>query len=215
VTRFIDLDYRVPEPSIEEFVQMLFSQLDVNCYFTESHVVRREGDSLLYSVVTISTMFGCSLRSIDRCLPQIVVIMRTTPKTEILYPSFIALLVILKIASSDEYDAFVRCATSGQDLVAHLKTLPGGSEYLSSHDSLFVEAFLVTAFIDDEKGLQDIKLAYEAKVGDESTPQREKNRAARIAKFLEDFYWEGRQHFIKALIAKIELTKEFVSPSQS
>ena len=210
ISRFIDLEYELPAASDEQFAELLFSRLEINDYFNGRSNGQTELRDLLKSAVQFSKMFGFSLRTFERYLTQMAVILRTTPPNKLFFPTFAAFLTALKVAKPTIFRDFVTEAISSEEVLKIAQNLPGGVEYFSSYQSVRVEAHLVTSFIDhDERG--KIMERYVSMTLDESLSGEVQDRARAISETLKHNYLYENVNVVRYLAKKLNFAQGFAA----
>ncbi len=139
--RFIDLEYRLPDPPRTEFCASLYDRFNLQ----ELSEIRMGGaDSLRQFVEAfsdLSEIFQLSLRTIEQCFAQFNIVFRTVATHANIFSSFIAFLIALRATNFPLYNSFAR-GTSGMIEIRNLFTgLSGGQKYWDSYYGMEIEAF--------------------------------------------------------------------------
>ena len=135
--RFIDLSYRLPQPTADHFISYLFSHFGLEGFFDA--IPTKKGldqkDQFIETFIGLSDMFKLSLRVQEQCFTQFTILLRTTPKHQYFHPILAAALIIIKAALPKLYENLAYGEKTGWEVVNYLKKLPGGNSFLNTNPS--------------------------------------------------------------------------------
>lgn len=206
--RFIDLDFRLPDPPRPDFCASLYGRFNL----LELERLRpNSGESIrdfVKAFSMLSDIFQLDLRTIEQCFGQFNIIYRTFPQHLLLLSPLAAFLLALRAKHPTLYDALAR-GTSDIDKVASLiNMLPGGQEYWSSYHGLEVEAHYAmskTSGWDTSAATAPYRHIVEQYGSD--SPQGK--RATEIFEVLHQLDRGNVRQGLKSAIRSIELTEPF------
>jgi len=165
--KFIDLEYLLPKPDNESFVNLQFKKHNLDAYFTSrrtSHSSSDDGDSIKRIMIALFNIFGLPLRAQEHCFIQLSIVTKTTPHNQHLLPFLLAPLLAIKIANNDLYRKFIDNQVSYKDVLRCIKSEQGRSNFLDTHDENIIEAYLASCSVTRERGMGDLLKEYENSV---------------------------------------------------
>lgn len=208
--RFIDLDYRLPNPPRAEFCASLSNRFNLPALFKGRNDEAETLSEFLKAFSMLSEIFKLSLRTIEQCFAQLNIVFRTTPKNHRLYPNLLAFLIALKARNLPLYDAFAKGIPDIEAVLDFIKGLPGGNEYIDSFYGQEIEAFHALAKgprFDSTAGATPYRLTLE-KHGVDS-PQGK--RAHEILEIMTWLYRANAYAVLGSSIRRIELAEQFTA----
>lgn len=202
--RFIDLDYRLSEPSSETFCNFLFNRFGFLEYF-EKRTTKDKGyekDQFLKIFTNLSKIFNFSLRVQEQCFSQLSMVLRTTPPNHFLHIPLLATLIALKVANPLLYRNYVNKSAEPKEVLDYIKSLRGGRDVLDDHKyGSAIEAHLRAGICNHQDFNQLMGLFRK----DAETDQR----AQQILRFLEYFLQNSYVNMSSYLAKKIEIAERF------
>ncbi len=125
LSRFIDLYYRLPEPSRKEYFEYLFSVMGLDRMFEEKSSqysawllrMYNERNELLEMLVYLGEKFSLSLREIEKCVGRVKCFYMSFDTDKLIHSGFLAILIFLKIFRESDYKIYL----SGFDLFNELE----------------------------------------------------------------------------------------------
>src|SRR6266536_597545 len=142
--RFIDLEYRLPAPNVEQFVRAQFARFEL-----EDAMNLRKGrsgedaENLVRLFTDLFKVFGFHLRTQEHCFSQLAVVLHTTPSTSFVYSFLLVPLLCLRIAKRNLYDDYCSGRAKPADVVTFIRQVPGGDEFMNSNIGNLIEAYLI------------------------------------------------------------------------
>lgn len=122
--RFIDVEYNLPAPKDEQYIQYLYDELRFNEYFS---AIGDEGELNMFLNLTEALFLGSklSLRQIQKLLVQTRLVLRTLKSNQRVNSIIVLLTLYLRMYHQDEYLALLNRRYDCQGLLSILeKTLP-------------------------------------------------------------------------------------------
>lgn len=211
--RFIDIEYRLPDPSTEMFCKALFERFGFDEFFDSQRPKRGRVDT--HEIITIcsrlSSIFRFSLRVQEQCFSRLTIVFMSTPPEDSLLPILLATLVSLREANSNLYVEFTEGRTGAEEVLSFIREHKGGQEFLNENAGAIVETYLVASACKDDDAWSREKRKY-AEMSE--NPQLDDNRraAARtIAGMLKghEFQWQIGNDARKYLAKKIGISDQF------
>jgi hypothetical protein len=204
--RFIDLPYALPQPSPEEFAKLLYSRYRLQEIFQADFEVSQAGHDLVEGFAEIASSWPLDLRTQEQCFTRMNVVLRLLlPKLSCPMVS-LAALVVLKVASPDEFDAFSSGEKHPRDIFPRLAKV-------SVENLPLIEATLCLAFLNDselkaEKESAANKLK-EPKAQDAATDETLKSRGDRYYKLISGTYADFSRTVFRKVVRSINLSTSF------
>lgn len=107
--RFIDIEYGLPEPDLDVFVDYLFDHNDFEAYFRSTGMqdLHHDGQSLRSSMQLLAKSQKLSLRSIEQLFTRLKLLIISTPVSQPFHPDITLYLIYLKEFDRLAYEGFV------------------------------------------------------------------------------------------------------------
>lgn len=205
--RFIDRDYRLPEPLAEGFCNLLFIKFGFPSYFASrsGRDARYDREQLIKTFSRLASIFGFSLRTQEQCFSQLSVVFRTTPPDYNLYPILLSFLIALKAANPKLYIAFTSGKTTVEDVLNYIKETKGGAELLEGDYGIALEAYILSSRA-SHKEMKQLISEYTPKL---IPPNQREERPRGIRELLQSFLSERTYGILDYLVKKIEISEHF------
>jgi len=208
--RFIDLDFCLPDPNHEKFVDAQFDRFALS-ESLESKVgdTRDDGAGLREVLPQLFSLFGFSLRTQEQYFTHLSIIFRTTPPSSYIYSFLVALLLCLRITNRKLYFAYCSGRAGSIEVLEYLRSLRGGDDLLDSHTGTIIEAYLIKGIRNDKKRSATVDAYLKKGKLAASTNEHDHLRAKAVS---DHFQWIGRtsRDMTAYLFKKIELAQRFV-----
>jgi len=210
--RFIDLDYRLPDPPKEVFCRFLFERFGFSEYFKNrvTRDARYETEQFLNVFSNLCVIFGLSLRVQEQCFSQLSLVLRTTPSNFKVYPVFLGTLVALKASNLELYRDYVKKIADAQKVLQYISEMPGGTVFLQENYGIELEAYLVIGH-GERKDLNEIRDRYGRTAEDSGQSENNRERARRILGLLDHFSMYDSYGMVAYLAKKIEVADRFIT----
>ena len=128
--RFIDIEYKLPEPDVDKFTAYLYEVYGFDDFFASESRCKyfREGDEKEEFLKMAHILFGhmhLNLRQMEKICAHIRLVLLTFRENQYVYPSVILFLMYFRSTDNDFYSQIVRKSMSVQELLNHIEeTLP-------------------------------------------------------------------------------------------
>lgn len=151
--RFIDLEYGIPVIQSKRFTKTLLTRFEMDSVFAErtSSETLYDKDNFIDFFTTLAEVFKLSLRTRERCITCLAVVMDQTPSNHHLDPILVALLIVLRLKSLSLFHDLCEGTTSATDAMGHISTLPGGAKLVAGRSGVILEAYLLAGDPDEER----------------------------------------------------------------
>lgn len=128
--RFIDIEYKLPEPDVDKFTAYLYEVYGFDDFFASKSRCKyfREGDEKEEFLKMAHILFGhmhLNLRQMEKICAHIRLVLLTFRENQYVNPSIILFLMFFRSTDNDFYSQIVRKSMSIQELLNHIEeTLP-------------------------------------------------------------------------------------------
>ncbi|WP_176955032.1 P-loop NTPase fold protein [Rhodoferax sp. OV413] len=143
--RFIDIEYALPVIKGKAFTELLLKKFDLDGAFEKrSHPeLRHDREQFVDFFSAVADVAGLSLRTRERCITRLQVVIEQTPHNNYLFAPLIALLIVLRVINKDLFSSLQKGIASAMDVMEYLKGLPGGGGFVASHEGVVLEIGLI------------------------------------------------------------------------
>ncbi len=208
--RFFDLDYSLPNPNREEFKSFLYRKF----YFDSLFMGRtdRSGtyDQLLNTVWGFSEEFNLSLRTMITCFSQINIILTTTDKNHLLYPCYLAFLVVLKLSKPSLFKRLISEFFTHKSFLSFLNEVDIKGEFKKSYEWRAIRTYLYFSILNSYE--QKLVVEYFNEKWNSKLNEDEKNDIGNLMADIDD-YGKGPinrlSNIQKHLIKKLGFSERF------
>lgn len=206
--RFIDLEYTAPAIKTKRFVESMMARFGLDEIFAS-----RTGPEICYDRSNFVDFFSAladavplSLRTQERSMTRLRVVMDQTPTNHYLYPVLAAVLIVLRVSAPKLFEQLRHGTATAEHVMAHLTALPDGRKIITGREGIVIEAFLITADEDEDEDRKDSCVS-ELRAISKNENNPEYIHARELLEMIEAIRRPGRFHGPKlsALIDKIEL----------
>ena len=147
--RFFDLDFRLPDPARDRFVDQLLEQTRINDYFSgtqEKETCREDMRGFLQIFFHAPEI---SLRRIEQAIYRLgsvfgLLPQQTDPRQQTLFALLTVIALILRTIDSDLYHRFIRNEVTDREVVDKVLNRPGTGT-LKESDKISIETAIVLA----------------------------------------------------------------------
>lgn len=204
--RFIDLEFGIPHPKADAFTEALLTRFELDAVFSQrtSRELQYDKKHFVEFFTAIANLFDLSLRSRERCITCLVIVLEQTPNNNYLDPILMSFLLVLRIKDFDLFRSLVQGHTSSDDAIARTRSQQGGEQFVLSHLGRILEANLILA--DPNRERKEEKLKRIGEIAREENNTSSEHLHAR--ELQEHFEWmrRGSGYFnLKAAAAKIDM----------
>jgi hypothetical protein len=151
--RFIDLEYAIPAINNKKFVESLLSRFELDEIFASraSSETRYDRSNIVDFFSALAEAIPLSLRTQERCMTRLRVVMDQTPANHYLDPVLVAVLIVLRASAPNLFEQLRLGTATHTDVMSYLGALPGGRKIVTNRLGMAIEAFLITADDDEER----------------------------------------------------------------
>jgi hypothetical protein len=204
--RFIDLEFGLPRPKAEAFTETLLARFELDAVFAQrtSRELQYDKKHFVEFFTALANLFDLSLRSRERCMTCLVIVMEQTPSNNYLDPILISFLLVLRIKDFDLFKSFVQGNMSSDEAMARVRREQGGEQFVLSRIGRILEANLIAADPNRERKEEKLK-----KIGEMAKDENNISSEHLLARELQEcLQWtrRGGGYFnLKATGAKIDM----------
>src|SRR6185295_3578005 len=133
--KFIDLDYRLPDPKQGDYCQHLFHVFGIRDLILRRASQNRQTEMEILETI-LSTLFSASrfsLRTQIQTVARLRVVLQTIPRNHYLYGLTLAILLFLREWRRDDYERFTKGTADVEQVLSDLESLPGMKKILEEH----------------------------------------------------------------------------------
>ncbi|MBD8656332.1 hypothetical protein IFT68_11965 [Oxalobacteraceae sp. CFBP 13730] len=152
--KFIDLEFGLPNPPKTEFLKNAMQRAGISTAFEgQRHNLQ---DQFIRFVSLLADVYGMSLRSIERCIVRLKVVIAVTPDDHTIHIFHVALLTVLRSIDKEVFDKIITGRIGGVEAMEYFRNLPGARGKFDDLDGNILEAILV-ADLESSEGIRDYK----------------------------------------------------------
>lgn len=210
--RFIDLDYRLPQPSMDLYSKYLFSRYGFENYnafpkdFDYQSIIYEGFSALGYALVL-------SLRQLERCYTLFTLVIRTTHPTHNTYPYLLIGLIVLKISNNDLYLKLISKEAKANDIFEYIGKNSAGSRFLENRIGLKFMAMVIASEYTKETAPEGIDKYHKIAI-DTSRPSHEITQAGIVADILSYDKMQNDFDYLEYLDAKLSIASRFLDSQE-
>lgn len=142
--KFIDLEFSLPVPSARQFIDATITRSNMDETFS-----MRLGDAkndraqFIRFFAMLADMFQISLRTQERCILRLKLVLEQTVDHEMLYPAHLALLLVLRMVNVDFFWEIVNGKKSPTEIEEFLLSQPKSNKFVGTQEWTVLEAILI------------------------------------------------------------------------
>lgn len=208
--RFIDIEYGLPEPDLDIFVDYLFDHNDFDAYFrsTGTQDLQRDGQSLRSSMQLLAKSQRLSLRSIEQIFTRLKLLIISTPANHAFHPDITLYLIYLKEFDRLAYEGFVLGGHEAQRSIDLIPKVFSSGYESSEMTQQFVHAEILSA--QSSKDPEWVKVQIDALKREQAEGTELRQYYAKRVLQLYDFHQGVRSRVrIQPLIRRVEMLENF------
>lgn len=219
--RFIDVDYRLPEPQAGDYCDYLFKYFGINELILKRNSRENHDaiDQLKFYLGGLLSAARMSLREQEQTISKLRIVLQTIPRNERLYAGMLSLLLFLREWNKNIYGDVVDRKIDLDSITTQIAALPSIKKDVSDN---FISIEIIEAHflcVLDELKMDQLRLArYKELAASDGLETNEVNKARQILKFynrfISDPYYSMSTSAIvgfKITLERIALTNNFVS----
>jgi hypothetical protein len=210
--RFIDLNYNLPKPDTEDFINYLFEIFELREIFIRRLEINdkrvKEANYFLESFILLSSIFEISQRVQEQCFAQVNIVLRATPINFNVHPILLSFLIILKSADKEYYFNYCKNKIVPEKVLGNISSRIGGKIFLESNIGFILEAYILSGFT-GSRYFQPLINKYDMLLKKEGLSDDEENHYRRLYELLSSFARNEHHEIVKFIYQKIEFTEQF------
>ena len=144
--RFFDIDFRLPEPDREAFINAILDSVGINEHIDSMDAVAKDGAE--YAMLWLRRVFSkpdLSLRRVAQAIHHLGLALASAVRPEPLFVQTIVMLLILRTLDSDSYYKCIRGEATDEEAVKAFFNNPGVSDLLPAGERVAIEALIIGA----------------------------------------------------------------------
>lgn len=211
--RFIDLDYALPQPSIESFANYLFNRFGLDALIAKRLTREKhyERERILTTFTNFSHAFRLTLRVQEQCFSRFNIALRTTPPDYDYHPILLTALIVVKVVNPVLYRKYISRIVTQLGFIDYLLDQLPLKDFMSSNYGVVLESEILLAACKNREEISTLKELYALKMTNSKT-DNEKERARIIHSDIDNAYSPGRYYgFLDYVVQRIEITSQFVN----
>ncbi|MBL0608533.1 hypothetical protein JD515_20600 [Aeromonas caviae] len=153
--RFIDIEYQLPQPNINLFIDGLYKEFDFDGFFSSRNsyeAFRYDWSHLSNVIKLIAKNLELSLRDIEFIFAKINLVLRSIEERKYFFPAITAFLIITKEYKNDVYSRYVNKNSSADEIIEYLYGIVPEN---IRHSDNFFECALIEAHLLNAKNAQN------------------------------------------------------------
>lgn len=186
--RFIDLEYALPTIQGKAFTEVLIKRFKLDEVFAKRN--HREFQYDMQHFVEFFTLVAdgtqLSLRTRERCMTRLQVVMDQTPETHFLFPPLVALLIVLRTTNPKLFTQLKSSSATASDVMTYLSELPEGNLVVKSRQGAIMEIGLLLGDENRERREQSLEQLREL-AAKEGASQIRGGRASELVEAIRSF----------------------------
>lgn len=148
--KFVEWNYALPQPSTENFVQFLYEKFSLKDVMKQGDDFARGGNDLVKSLYQLSSLFGLSLRDIERYMTQLNLLIRYFGENQGIFPMLFTLLLIVKDKKPNLYEKYCLESEHDDKMLEYLKSLPKSKEFFDIRYGEWLSVWITVAAVDND-----------------------------------------------------------------
>jgi hypothetical protein len=217
--RFIDLEYQLPEPSMEDYCRHLFSVYGFEDIFEHRGIASRSWDNdksnLLKTFSMMSKIFDLSLRDQEQCFARMYIVLKSTKPEYAIYPELLALLVVIHAADRNLYKKYIAKKDKWNEAILNtgevlnsIKSRRYGKELFEAEYGDLIEGIMYGGVLQHNM-LNEAKKYFMDRSQNQKLLEVERKRDEEINRVLEYMHRNRYHDAVYYLERKIELAERF------
>ena len=209
--RFIDLEFRLPEPDPSAFTDHLLSSFEVFDAMSDrtASEFTHDPQQIRGLFIELSDLLNLSLRAREQCFTLLRIAIMITPNNLYIFPVLTTLLAALRIGASEIYEDYALRGGSVRDVLSFLGGLPGGPKFLEGKFGILSEAYLLAAkgdgFGSSYYELNDVR----SDSKNENIQPNIRDRASRIVTIVDQMITRDKKPPLDYVVSRLELASGF------
>jgi hypothetical protein len=205
--RFVDLDYRLPEPKAGDYSSHLFKLFGIEELMSKRQTRNKQELETLKSLLgCFMSAAGMSLREQEQTVARLRIVLQTIPVNHFLFEMTLSILLFFREWNIDIYTALLAGEVSIKDFLTRVEQLPNIKEVSEELDRDLIEAVLLVGLT--EFGVTSSHLKEYQQLVNSTSSDPDFSKAQRILNLVAYINNSGAGFKITAL--RLALTSPFV-----
>ena len=142
--RFIDLDYRLPEPQVGDYCKYLFENFGINELMSKRNHNEINNYQLQSHLQGLMSAAKMSLREQEQTISRLRIVLQTIPKYSLIYGNILSLLLFLREWNKNIYEDTIEGKIDIGQIISQFEALPRIKEVSNSFINLgMIEAYFL------------------------------------------------------------------------
>ncbi|PHV21849.1 hypothetical protein CSQ92_01715 [Janthinobacterium sp. BJB446] len=190
--KFIDLEFGLPLPHNKKFVEMAVARSGLSALFS---LHSQDGGAYQCGQFTrfltlLSRILRLTLRTQERCITRMKLVLDQTPMGHSSNPIHVALLVVLRAVDQEFFYQTVKGILSPDEVLNFFRAKPEGENALNSTEGRILHALLVTEDRNDERKKEFKKKLIDI-MNENSSTRDDASKASEMLNLLDSFGMDG------------------------
>jgi len=212
--RFIDIEYSLKKPELDEYIEHLFSVFGFDVFFEKRMQygsLQHDKGYIKRALISLSKYKCLALREIEQILSKIKLVILLTKEKEFLYPELMVFLVITKEYNKKLYEEFIQDKNDESGMIEYLYEIFPESIRYNLDACADIEGMIIASKYSDRSNEKLIKMLSRHKAITESQNINEdiKDYSHRVIQVASNPVESGKRINLNRLISRIELSEQF------
>lgn len=142
--KFIDLEFSLDTPSSKEFISSAITRAGIDDMFAErTSELSDERDQFVRFFTMLTDLFNLGLRSQERCIVRLKLVLNQTNETEFLLPIQLAFLIVLRQVDNVFFRQVVNGTASPADIDIFLRQKEKSKKYFTTGEWHVLSAMMI------------------------------------------------------------------------
>lgn len=212
--RFIDLDYRLPEPQVGDYCEYLFENFGINELMSKRNRNETNDYQLKSHLQGLMSAAKMSLREQEQTISRLRIVLQTIPQYSLIYGNILSLLLFLREWNTDIYADTIEGKIDIDKIIPQIEALPRIKEVSRNYfiNIGMIEAYflLILGELDMPHLVQPHIEAYRRL--DKSVTTTEVEKAKQVLNIYDSCSNDNFVHIgFRETVKRIAITNNFVS----
>lgn len=142
--KFIDLEFRLPSISASQFIDAAISRANMDeLFYARRGEMSNDRQNFIRFFSMLSDIFDISLRTQERCILRLKLVLVQTQHHDYLHPAHLALLLVLRMVDSAYFWRVVNRTLSPIEIETYLASREKAEHYFDKHEWISLQAILI------------------------------------------------------------------------
>lgn len=156
--KFIDMEFRLPSPSSTQFIDASISLAGMNPLFAaRMGVMAGDRQDFVRFFAMLADIFEISLRTQERCILRLKLVLAQTVMQEYLHPAQLALLLVLRMVDPFCFWKVVDGALSPDEIETYIAARGKAKKYIGKNEWISLQAMLIFEDQDERRRAEKIR----------------------------------------------------------